>query len=120
MQQTKITKNILYIAILTTVVVITWVFTEVWHSFTQATTPPETSKYAEPIDPEFDIETLDLLNQRLSVPVNLSEQGDYISDPQEITEATDSSSLDDVETDVPDITIEPSPTDQIQPSGESL
>lgn len=89
MQHNNIIKNFLYLAILTTVVVLTWIITTVWFSFTESTTPPETNQYADPIEPEFDMETMDLLNQRLSVPVNLSDEGNYISDPEE-SEATES------------------------------
>jgi hypothetical protein len=122
MQRNKFTKNILYIAILTTVVVATWVFTSVWYSFTKSTTPPETNKYATPIDPSFDIGTMDMLNQRLSVPVNLTEQGDYIEDPREIPQqSTQSADLTEDEESVPDIEIVDISISPVEtPSGESL
>jgi hypothetical protein len=112
MQQIKITKNILYLAILTTVVVMTWVFTSVWYSFTQSTTPAETNKYAEPIQPQFDIETMDTLNQRLSVPVDLSEEGSYITDPREQLESTDSAEISNPQTPI-DTVISPTSTPEL-------
>lgn len=83
MQQSRFTKNILYIAIFTTVVVITWVASTVWYALTNPTVPADTSKYTTPIEANFDMETLQQLEGRISLPVDLSQQGNYITDPNE-------------------------------------
>lgn len=93
MQQSRFTKNILYIAIFTTVVVITWITSTVWYALTNPTVPADTSKYTTPIEANFDMETLQQLEGRISLPVDLSQQGDYITDPNETRSSSQSADV---------------------------
>lgn len=108
MQQNKTIKNILYLAILTTVVVFTWVASNVWYSLVTPTTPEDTNAYSTPITPNFDAQTLEQLGNRIEVPVDLSQSGDYVSNPGRQETSTPSA----------DITVTPTPEELIQPTPE--
>ncbi|HRN95971.1 MAG TPA: hypothetical protein PLD54_00825, partial [Candidatus Levybacteria bacterium] len=60
-------------------------------------TPADTNKYTTPIDPTFDLETLGQLGSRIQVPVDLSLEGDYLTDPSEESTGSPSADLSDVQ-----------------------
>lgn len=67
-------KNLLYFAIFSTFLVLVVVGLNVYHNFTTSTVANDTSIKIVPITPSFDIKTIKMLESRLSIPVNLSEQ----------------------------------------------
>jgi hypothetical protein len=74
-------KNLLYIALLTSAVVLTWIGTSIYYSLSTSTTPVDTSKYSTPIAPAFDMTLLDSLSTRTTIPVDFSQKGIYTSSP---------------------------------------
>lgn len=117
MQQNKVVKNILYIAILTTVVVATWIFSNVWHSLVTPTIAEDTSQYSTPITPMFDTQTLEQLGSRILVPVDFSQKGDYITDPRGQRTGTPSAEI----TDPPEPDIQqPDQEDEVEESPDQV
>lgn len=57
-------KNILTIAILTLVIVLTWAGFDIYRSVTKSTLPKILEKQTRRLEPEFDMETLDNLKKR--------------------------------------------------------
>lgn len=66
-------KNLVNIAILTTIVIVVWVFVSIYNSFTQSTISTNVAKQIDPISPGFNINTITDLQQRTFVPTDLSE-----------------------------------------------
>lgn len=60
-------KNILTIAILTLVIVLTWAGFDIYRSITKPTLPKILEKQTRKLEPEFDMETLDNLKKRKKV-----------------------------------------------------
>jgi hypothetical protein len=123
MQQNKTVKNIFYLAVFTTVVVVTWIASSVYYRIVTPTTPQDTNQYTTPITPNFDLDTLSQLGQRIQVPVNLSEQGDYLTDPLKPNSGSESAELLDLEEEeIVPATPEPTdvPSDQPLPTEPPL
>lgn len=91
---TDLVKNLYYFAILTTVVVATWMASTLYYSLTSSTVPEDTSMYATPIAPTFDTQTMEQVSNRLSVPVDLSSTIEYTPLETEILESSLSADLD--------------------------
>lgn len=126
MQQNKTVKNIFYLAVLTTFVVVTWIASSVYYRIVTPTTPQDTNQYTTPITPSFDMDTLSQLGQRIQVPINLSEQGDYLTDPLKPNSGSSSAELLDNEASEVTVSVTPdpeptvAPSDQIQPTEPPL
>jgi hypothetical protein len=119
MQQNKTVKNIFYLAIFTTVVVVTWIASSVYYRIVTPTTPQDTNQYTTPITPTFDIDTLSQLGARVQVPVDLSEQGNYLSDPLKPNSGSSSAELTEEEDRIePTISVTPEPT--VTPENQPL
>lgn len=67
-------KSLLYLAILTTVVVASWIGFSVYHNHTTSTISSDTSIRIAPIQPEFDRETIQSIKSKKNVGANLNEQ----------------------------------------------
>ena len=94
-------KNVFYLAILTTVVVATWIASTLYYSITNPTVTEDISAHTTPISPSFDTEIMDQVGNRIQVQVDLSDTAEYIIPPEdEISESTSSA----------DIEAAPSPT----------
>lgn len=67
-------KNIVNIAILTTIVIAVWIFVSIYNSFTSTTIETNVAKQIEPISPNFDTKSISTLQQKTFVPTDLSEE----------------------------------------------
>ncbi len=67
-------KSLLYIAILTTAVVASWISFSVYHGYTATTISSDTSIRIIPIESKFDQETIDSLKSKREIKANLSEK----------------------------------------------
>ncbi|HVT01453.1 MAG TPA: hypothetical protein VHE53_04445 [Patescibacteria group bacterium] len=65
-------KGLLYITLLTTAAVISWIAFSVYHSTVTSTIAPDTAIIITPIPPSFDRETIEKLKNKKVVPVDLS------------------------------------------------
>lgn len=66
-------KNIVYFAILTTLVVASWVIFGIYHNYTNSTIGLDTASLIKPISPGFDHGVIDKIHRREKIEVNLSE-----------------------------------------------
>lgn len=66
-------KNILYISIFTVFAVTVWIGLNIYHGYTNTTVSKDVNIRVVPIDPSFDLETLNRLKERKSVPVSFTE-----------------------------------------------
>lgn len=67
-------KNILYLAILITVFVISWIASSIYHNLATSTIPETTQIQITPIIGKFDTQTIQSLQDRANVQVNLNEK----------------------------------------------
>lgn len=65
-------KSLLYIAIFTTVTVLSWIVLSVYHNYTTSTITQGTSIIITPIDPEFDQETIQKIKLKKTINADLS------------------------------------------------
>jgi hypothetical protein len=93
MQKNKSIKNLFYLALLTSVVVVIWIASSIYYGLTTSTIPEDTRRYSTPITPTFDTETLSQIGTRIEVPVNLSTKGRYLSEDSEDQDASASGNL---------------------------
>lgn len=93
---TAIIKNLYYFAILTTVVVATWMASALYYSITNPTVPDNISAHTTPISPSFDVQTMEQVSNRLSVPVDLTNTVEYTPLENETTESTTGAELDEI------------------------
>lgn len=109
----KIAKNFLYLAIFITVVVVTWIAGSVYNALYKSTIPQDTSAYSMPITPAFDMDTLNSLNKRKSVRVDFSSNiSPYLGN----SGGSESATLTPPESDIPEVSVTPSPDDVSQSS----
>lgn len=66
-------KSLLYIAILTTAIVASWVGFSVYHGYTTSTISADTNIRIAPIEAKFDQETIGILRSKRVIKANLSE-----------------------------------------------
>lgn len=67
-------KNLVNIAILTTIVIAVWVFVSIYNSFTSSTITTNVARQIEPIAPNFNKDAVSNLLQRNFIPTDLSEK----------------------------------------------
>lgn len=67
-------KNLVNLAILTTIVIAVWVFVSIYNSFTSSTITTNVARQIEPIAPNFNIDAVSGLLQRTFIPTDLSEE----------------------------------------------
>lgn len=79
-------KSLLYFAILTTAVVLSWIGFSINHNYTTSTISQDTSIRIIPIEGRFDQETIGKLKKKKVIPADLSE----IRDDTTLSTATDS------------------------------
>lgn len=79
-------KSLLYFAILTTTVVLSWIGFSIHHNYTTSTISQDTSIRTTPIEGRFDRETMGKLKTKKVIEADLSE----IRDETTIPSATDS------------------------------
>lgn len=72
-------KNILLLVGFSTFVVFAIIALNIYHTRTTSTIPPITQKYSIPINPSFDLETLQALKNRNSIPVDLTSKSGVIT-----------------------------------------
>lgn len=72
-------KNLLYLSIFTTVVVVSWIAFAIYHNFASSTIPETTAATITPITPTFDLTTLQDLETRSKVAVDLSTNSPFAS-----------------------------------------
>lgn len=80
-------KGLLYLAILTAAVVVSWIIFSVHHSYTTSTISSDTSIIITPIPASFDRETIERIRAKKVIRADLSEQ---IVETGEVSEATTS------------------------------
>lgn len=78
-------KNIVYLAILTTVVVASWIGFSVHHSYTTSTIGSDTKIRITPIAPQFDKTTVERLRAKKVINVDLNQKRIIVSVTPEIT-----------------------------------
>lgn len=79
-------KSLLYFAMLTTTVVLSWIGFSIHHNYTTSTIAPDTSIRITPIEGQFDQETIGKLKTKKVIEADLSE----IRDETTLPSATDS------------------------------
>lgn len=67
-------KHLLYLSILTTFAVASWLGFNIYHNITNSTVSTSTNVKIVPISPVFDIKTLQTLKKRIIIPANLTEK----------------------------------------------
>jgi len=67
-------KSLLYLAILTTATVSSWISFSVYHNYTTSTIDSDTSIIITPIQAEFDRETIERIKNKNKIDANLNEQ----------------------------------------------
>ena len=67
-------KNLVNLAILTTIVIAVWVFVSIYNSFTSSTITTNVARQIEPISPNFNKDAVSSLLQRTFIPTDLSEK----------------------------------------------
>lgn len=72
-------KNLLIIAILTTLVIVSWIIFTVIHSSVSTTIPKDVSSIIAPIPASFDKQTIDLLKTKKVIPADIGESKAIIS-----------------------------------------
>lgn len=72
-------KGLLYLAILTTVVMISWVGFGIYHNFTTSTINADTSIAITPIPPQFDKRTIEKMKSKKSIDADLNKTKAEIS-----------------------------------------
>ncbi len=82
-------KNLIFLFVFSTFVTIVWIGTTLYHNSTESKISESNLKKIEPINSVFDLETLEKLDTRQEIPVDLSEQLNIIGED----EATSSSQL---------------------------
>lgn len=65
-------KSLLYLAILTTVTVLSWIVLSIYHNYTTSTIDQTTNIIITPIEPEFDQETIQKIKLKKVINANLS------------------------------------------------
>lgn len=95
-------KNIAYLSIFTTFVVLVWISLTVYHSFTSSTITRDVDIQILPLSPTFNTSVIESLQAREPLPVNLSTT---ISTPSAVT------------TPVPNVTPSLSTKPVVKPSG---
>ncbi len=80
-------KGLLYLSILTTAVVASWIGFSVYHNYATSTISSDTSIRIAPIKPEFDRETIGELKAKRVIKANLSETRVQISVTPEATKS---------------------------------
>ena len=66
-------KNLLYIAVLTTAIVVSWIVFGIYHNSITSTIQPDTNVIITPIPGNFDLETIEKIRARQIVRADLSE-----------------------------------------------
>lgn len=82
-------KNLIFLFGFSTFVIIVWIGTTFYHNSATSKISESNQRKIEPIDSNFDLETLEQLDTRQEIPVDLSEQLNIIEED----EATSSSQL---------------------------
>lgn len=80
-------KSVLYLAILSSAVVSSWIGFSVYHGYTTSTISSDTSVIISPIPPEFDREIIEKIKAKKVIKADLSEQIVEISEVSEATAA---------------------------------
>ncbi len=89
-------KSLLYIAILTTAVVISWIGFTVHHSHTTSTISPDTKIRITPIPPSFNKEVIERIKAKKVISTDLDEDRAIISitpEPRSSDESTNSGEI---------------------------
>lgn len=109
MQNTHVVKNILYIAIFTTFAVVSWIGLTIYHSYTKSTVSTDVTVKVTPIDESFDIDSLQTLKTRKTIPADLS-QSIKVSSPSAAASPTPTPTLKPTLSITPSASIRPSIT----------
>lgn len=91
-------KNLVYIAILSTATVASWIGFSVYHNYTTSTIEDATKIRITPIQGEFDREAIERIKSKRTIPANLNEQRVVVTiSPTQETEVSDSTPSGEVE-----------------------
>lgn len=85
-------KNLIFLFGFSTFVTIVWIGTTIFHNSVTSRISESNQLKITPIDPTFDLETLEALETRESIPVNLENSLSIIEADENLTEATESGS----------------------------
>ena len=78
-------KGLLYLAILTSSIVASWVGFSVYHSYTTSTITGDTSIVTAPIDPEFDRKMIEKIKAKRKITADLKQELPGVIETQEAT-----------------------------------
>ncbi len=106
MPNNNLVKNLFYFAVLTSVVVVTWIAAVIYFNVTTSTIPEDTNVHSIPIEPTFDRETLNQLESRVDVPVDLSLTAEYLPLPESTEDGTSSADLNPITQTNPETSLE--------------
>jgi hypothetical protein len=67
MKESKFSKNLFYIAILTVITILTWIGFDVYRAFNKVEIPKNVQEQLTPLNPQVDMETLENLPKRLQI-----------------------------------------------------
>lgn len=76
-------KGLLYLAILTTAIALSWIGFSVYHSYTTTTITNDAAIAITPIPGEFDRATIEILRKKNKIPVDLNGERQGISSESE-------------------------------------
>ena len=87
-------KNLIFLFGFSTFVTIVWIGTTIYHNSVTSKISEANKIKIEPINPSFDMETLESLDGRQIITVNLSNNLSIIEDVKDISTATESGNID--------------------------
>jgi len=103
-------KNIIFLFGFSAFVTIFWIATTIYHNSATSKISSNNLKKIEPINSSFDNATIQILNTRTTVPVDLSENLNIVDENSIETEPEITSSPESIEQTEPEITPELTPT----------
>jgi hypothetical protein len=86
-------KNLIFLFGFSTFVTIVWIVTTLYHNSVTSQISKANQVRIEPINPSFDMETLESLDGRQIITVNLSNNLSIIGNPEDGSTATESSNI---------------------------
>lgn len=83
-------KNLIFLFGFSTFVTVVWIGTTIFHNSVTSRISESNQLKIAPIDPTFDLETLDSLEARTEIPVSLSDSLSIVETDDDLIEATES------------------------------
>ncbi len=86
-------KNLIFLFGFSAFVTMAWIGLTVYHNTTESQITPANRIKIEPIEPQFDMETINQLDSRQEIRANLNEQAEIIGEDSELISASESSTI---------------------------